>query len=803
MWMPHPFRTRRRTFWVLTACAVATALALLIPGSPVHLPNLLVPKGTHEGRPVRHWVRDLDSPDPEVRFPAIFALGAIGADAAEAVPALADILCHDPDPDVRNQAALALSKMAPASATAVPALAQALADAELAVRMNATVALLRLGPEARPAVPALIRALKDENNQTNLGTFHATIQDLTAVALGRASAGTADGVPALAAALEEDHTAETRAAIVRGLGQVGPRARLAVPALVRAVEDEPWLREVVEDALASIGAPPLPAASLRGKGDRRELPEAERAYLWQIEHHGNQLVRYGFRPLGEALKRADAAALTRMLAADFAGTDLHEPTRQRAKMGDAEVERLQDAGRPPGRLDREAFVRRLLGFRGVFAGTPPQVQLALKTLSPCRRGQLDGEWEGAAQLRLHGESTPGAPAEVVVALRYRIPRLTKEALTAPGWLGAAAVEQVATATAPRYLFAEVARQRGLRVAHLHDNWKAERFVPTPGGVYVTDFDRDGILDVLVTDVTGCALYRGRPGGIFEDVTTRVGLPRAPPASSAVAWVDIDGDGWDDLILGGRIFRNERGTFVDYTRRCNLRLPADASNVIVADYDRDGRLDLYVTRTARPGSKSWLDGKSGDPRGNVLFRNKGGWQFEDVTRTSGAGGGRRSTFTAAWLDANNDGWPDLHVANEFGDGVLLVNNRNGTFSPHALADRPADFGTMGLAVGDIDNDGHIDLFCANMYSKAGTRVIGNLAADAYPPRVLEKMRRFVAGSQIHLNKGGLRFEQAGAKMQVAAVGWSYGACLADLDNDGWLDLYATAGFVSRSRTEPDG
>src|SRR6202030_4358477 len=107
-------------------------------------------------------------------------------------------------------------------------------------------------------------------------------------------------------------------------------------------------------------------------------------------------------------------------------------------------------------------------------------------------------------------------------------------------------------------------------------------------------------------------------------------------------------------------------------------------------------------------------------------------------------------------------------------VLLLNNKDGTFRPTALADRPADFGSMGLAVGDIDNDGNIDIYCANMYSKAGTRVIGNLAPDAYPSPVLEKMRRFVAGSQVHLNKGGLKFEQAGKKMHAAAVGWAYGA-----------------------------
>jgi hypothetical protein len=111
--------------------------------------------------------------------------------------------------------------------------------------------------------------------------------------------------------------------------------------------------------------------------------------------------------------------------------------------------------------------------------------------------------------------------------------------------------------------------------------------------------------------------------------------------------------------------------------------------------------------------------------------------------------------------------------------------------------------MGLAVGDVNNDGRIDIYCANMFSKAGTRVIGNVAPGTFSPEEMAKIRRFVAGSQLHLNQGNLKFEQAGIKRQVAGIGWAYGAALADLNNDGWLDIYATAGFVSRDRNQPDG
>jgi len=440
---------------------------------------------------------------------------------------------------------------------------------------------------------------------------------------------------------------------------------------------------------------------------------------------------------------------------------------------------------------------------------------------------------------------------VVLYLQYRIVRPTEENLRRGGWLQSCAITQSQTGQAARFLLREAAAERGIDARRFHDNWVHGMRGSATGGVYLCDYNRDGILDMLVVDLKCIVLYRGLPDGKFRDVTVEVGLPwqllEASGPNLAAAFIDLDGDGWEDLILDRRVYRNEKGQrFRDVTHLSNL--PAalkksvsgpgapggDISGFAVADFDRDGRLDLYVSRLGPAKASSWLDGKCGGKGGGLLLRNKGNWQFEDVTAAAAASGGDRSTFSAVWLDANNDGWPDLYVINEFGNGVLLINQGDGTFREQALTSGPADFGSMGVTAGDIDNDGNIDLYTANMYSKAGNRVIGNVAPGTYSAEIMATMRSFVTGSQLWHNKGVSRdlsaaggltgkttaddsplttsartsvpvpeFEPLGAKYQVAAVGWAYGPALVDLDNDGWLDLYATAGFVSQNPKEPDG
>jgi hypothetical protein len=602
-------------------------------------------------------------------------------------------------------------------------------------------------------------------------------------------------------------------------------------------------------ALVSSAAPTAPMNTAhRQRSPALTMDEKQRAFLWDIEHHGLLLSRFGFAALADALSRPDRPALTALLAAQFSGQVLEQPREVRVERGWLQVVRQEDAGRPPRNLDREAFLNRLLDYRQLFA-QPPKVKLALMALAPVSHDKLEGPWQGTCQLRMWGKAQtasgvrgqgseersptpelhsvlstqysvlstespsipgPAGPAEVVLYLRYQLPQPTEANLRRGGWLKSCAITQSQISRAPRFLLREAAAERGLDPKRFHDNWTHGSRGSVTGGVYLCDFNRDGILDLLVVDVNGIALYQGLPGGKFRDVTLQVGLPwqlRDPTGTNLVAaFVDLDGDGWEDLILDRRIFRNEGGLrFTDVTHLSNLRLPDNVSGFAVADFDRDGRLDLYVARVGPASASSWLDGKCGGRAGNLLLRNRGNWQFDDVTAASGTGGGDRSTFSAVWLDANNDGWPDLYVTNEFGNGVLLINQGDGTFREQTLIDAPADFGSMGVTAGDIDNDGNIDLYVANMYSKAGNRVINNVAPGTYSTQIMSTMRSFVTGSELWHNRGvgGPGFERRGRKLQVADVGWAYGPALVDLDNDGWLDLYATAGFVSQDRNEPDG
>ncbi len=248
--------TLRRLVWPVIGLIGLVGLGLLVPASPVYLPSLMMRYGhMYDGHGTGYWIDALNSPDAETRRHAIFSLGMLGSYAEDAVPPLADIMLTDADPGLRIEASLALSKMTPASRTAVPALGQALSDREPLVRMYAACTLFRLHEDSRPAVPALIQALPAKDNQVTLRNFSVSIQEMVALALGRASAGSAEAVPTLIETLRAASTDGLRWAVVRALGFIGTQAREAAPQILALRRHENSdLRAVAEATLRKIGA---------------------------------------------------------------------------------------------------------------------------------------------------------------------------------------------------------------------------------------------------------------------------------------------------------------------------------------------------------------------------------------------------------------------------------------------------------------------------------------------------------------------------------------------------------------------
>jgi VCBS repeat protein len=279
--------------------------------------------------------------------------------------------------------------------------------------------------------------------------------------------------------------------------------------------------------------------------------------------------------------------------------------------------------------------------------------------------------------------------------------------------------------------------------------------------------------------------------------------------------DYDNDGRPDLFVaaargGDRLFHNTGGRFEDVTAAAHVPPGRWGSMAVAADYDRDGFLDLYVVRmgdqettTPRPNYAA----TNGVP--NTLLRNLGDGTFTDVTEAAGVGDTGWG-MAAAWGDYDGDGWPDLYVANEFGRNVLYHNEGNGRFRERAEAAGVVDGGAgMGVAWGDYDGDGRLDLFVSNMHANSAWALFHPdfPAPIPWPYRVLglfttgvrersdEIIHRLTRGSSLYRNQGDGTFTDVSDTAGVRDGQWGWAAEFLDYDNDGRLDLYAVNGFIT--------
>lgn len=367
----------------------------------------------------------------------------------------------------------------------------------------------------------------------------------------------------------------------------------------------------------------------------------------------------------------------------------------------------------------------------------------------------------------------------------------------------AVAQTLDSGSAGRPWFEDVTHKAGILYRHhprKFDNPYAavmQGYARLGSAVAVADYDGDGFEDIFVTDSCSTCknhLYHNNGNFTFTDVAEQAGVANGNDeenASTAALWFDFNNDGKPDLLVVrfGRSILYENlgnGRFRDVTKKAGLDRYMNAIKAIAFDYDNDGYPDLFFgsyfqpinvfhPSTPRFFPESFETANNGG--GVTVFHNNRDGTFTEVTDRVGV-------RTTGWTldlghgDANNDGFEDLYVANDFGTDRFFVNNGNGTFTDKTAT--AIGFDTkkgMNVDWGDYNNDGLLDIYVTNIY-------------DDYMKEC----------AMLWQNMGDGTFVDVSNEVGTCDTGWGWGAKFVDYDNDGWLDLYVMNGWVSAGKED---
>lgn len=360
------------------------------------------------------------------------------------------------------------------------------------------------------------------------------------------------------------------------------------------------------------------------------------------------------------------------------------------------------------------------------------------------------------------------------------------------------------------------------------NWKPAHY-DHGSAVAVADIDGDGLLDVyFVNQIGGNQLYRNLGNGKFENITASAGVGLDDRVCSGASFADIDNDGLPDLFvttvkMGNVLFKNlGHGKFKDITKESGLGYVGHSSGAVFFDFNNDGLLDLFVanvgvyTKNEKGTGGFYLaypDAFTGHlyperSEQSLLYMNLGGGKFKDVSKEMNLQH-RGWSGDASFYDLNGDGYPDLYVLNMQGDDKYYENQGGKRFVEKTDAYFPkTPWGAMGIKFFDFNNDGLMDLYITDMHSdmtdlqsKEGKvnwsrsfekRKSDQWCSAEWTDAFVQGGSNNIFGNAFYLNKGHGVFEEVSDKIGAETY-WPWGISVADLNADGYEDVFVTGGM----------